>query len=105
LTFPLGLSSRPGLGRCFSTLPFFLALEAFLVILPTVQWALLSFARALLSVRPTILGTRHFAVNLAVAAWLPVIESRQVALPEQSPDQPAKMDFLVGEAVSMTAVP
>ncbi len=45
------------------------------------------------------------AVKLAVAAWLAVMESKQVPVPEQSPLQPAKLDPEAAVAVSVTEVP
>lgn len=105
MTFAPGASRLPGLGFCARTLPLLLFRDAFLVILPTVQWARLILAFAFFSVRPSSLGTTHFARKVAVAARSVVIDSEHVLLPVHAPPQPLKTEVAVGFAVSLTSVP
>jgi hypothetical protein len=95
----------PGFGFCASTLPFLRLDEAFCLTLPTVQCARLILAFAFVSVRPTSFGTTHFALNVAVAVLSVVIDSEHAPLPAHAPLQPLKIEFGVGFAVSVTAVP
>jgi hypothetical protein len=89
------------------TLPFFLRLDSFLVIFPTLQWALAIRALALASVRPTTRGTTHFGTraNDAVTERSAVIDSVQVPDPEHAPDQPVKVEPEVAAAESVTVAP
>ena len=57
----------PAFGLCPMTLPFFLALEAFLVTLPTLQWAFVIAALALASDLPTTFGTMQLGGASALA--------------------------------------
>ena len=61
---------------------------------PTLQRALTRRVFARFSVKPTTFGTTHLGcrAKFAVAKRSTVIETVQVALPEQSPDQPVKLD-------------
>jgi len=43
--------------------------------------------------------------NVAVAEWSALIVSEQVPVPEQSPDQPVKVEPDAAVAVSVTEVP
>jgi hypothetical protein len=45
------------------------------------------------------------AENVAVTAWLELIVTVQLAVPEQAPDHPANAEPVLGVAVSMTTVP
>ena len=73
--------------------------------LPTVQCAFLILAFAFFSVRPTSLGTTHFALKVAVADWFVVIDTEHVLVPLHAPPQPLKTEVAVGFAVSWTSVP
>ena len=50
-------------------------------------------------------GVPPSAVKLAVTDWLAVMDTMQVAGPEQAPLQPAKLEPLAGVAVRVTEVP
>jgi hypothetical protein len=84
----------PGFGLCATTRPFFLFADAFRATRPTLQRALTIRVFARLSVKPTTFGTTHlgFRAKVAVAKRSTVIETMQVAVPEQSPDQPVNLD-------------
>ena len=104
-TFAAGASRLPGFGFCASTLPRLRLTECFRVILPTLQCAFLILAFAFFSVRPTSLGTMHFALKVAVADRSVVSDTEQVLLPLHAPPQPLKTEVAVGFAVSLTSVP
>lgn len=44
-------------------------------------------------------------MKVAVTLTFPVIDTTQVLLPEQAPDQPLKVEPLAGDAVNVTLVP
>jgi hypothetical protein len=50
-------------------------------------------------------GVSGGALNVAVTEWFPVIETTQVPAPEQSPLQPAKRDWPLAAALSVTVEP
>jgi len=94
LTFASFARRFPGFGFCATTRPFFVFADVFRATRPTLQRALTIRVFARFSVKPTTFGTTHLGcrAKVAVAERSFVIESMQVAVPEQSPDQPVKLD-------------
>jgi len=97
----------PGFGLCATTRPFFLLVDVFRTTRPTLQCAFTIRVLARLSLKPTTFGTTHLGcrANVAVAKRSIVIESVQVAVPEQSPDHPVNLDPGAAVAESWTEAP
>src|SRR6266511_1974950 len=117
-TFEPARSLLPGAGFCEMTTPFFTLAEKAFVTFPTEQCARLIAVLAAASFLPFTFGTTHFfcdgggggggeelAWKVAVAAWLALMVSVHVPVPEQSPLQPAKLEPEAAVAVRMTEVP
>ncbi len=55
---------------------------------------------------PSVVAKSLFLVNLAVTDFAAVISTLHLAaVPVQAPDQPVKVEFFTGVAVSVTRVP
>ena len=54
---------------------------------------------------PIVMVGATDGLNEAVTAWLELIVTAQLPVPEQAPDQPPKADPELGVAVSVTTVP
>jgi hypothetical protein len=105
LTLEPAASFLPGFGFWEITRPFLTLAENALVTFPGEQCAFLSARLAALSVLPFSFGTTQRTLKVAVTERAALIVKVHVPVPEQAPDQPAKLERAEAAAVSVTAVP